>query len=192
MASFQAAGIASTSNNNFSLKASVAPVLTTARDPQDHVKAHLAAAEQGGSTGFCPPVPQTCLCCESRAMCAAHWQSLPIPQAPVHHSRALDPPSCPIYKVFSLPSPEQLCLCWDAASVLKTALPLLPLPLSLSVLLWLPLPRCPSTSQTKQLPEKPSPRGCQALAALDPLSHSVLLLTHHLIVAGSLNPALQQ
>lgn len=36
--------IASTSNYNFSLKASVAPVLTTARDPQDHVKAHLAAS----------------------------------------------------------------------------------------------------------------------------------------------------
>lgn len=32
--------------------------------------------------------------------------------------------------------------------------------LSFSVLLWLPLSKYPSTSQTKQLPDKPSPQGC--------------------------------
>lgn len=127
MASLQAAGIASTSNNNFSLKASVAPVLTAARDPRDPVKAHLAAAEQGGNPDFCPLVPWTCLCCESTAMCTAHWQSSPVPQVPFHHSWPPELPSPPICKVFSLP--EQLCLCWDAASVLKIDSPLLTLPL---------------------------------------------------------------
>lgn len=63
-------------------------------------------------------------------------------------------------------------------------------PPSLPVLLWLPQSSCPSTSQTKSC-LKILLLGA-ALAAVGPHSHSVQLLTHHLIVASSLNPALQQ
>lgn len=91
-------------------------------------------------------------------MCAAHWQSLPVPQAPFHQSRAPEAPSPPLQGV--LTSKPRIALpvlggCFSTQNRL-----IFSISLSLSVLLWLPLSRCPSSSQTKQLPEKPPPWGC--------------------------------